>query len=505
MQYTDPLPQVPPPGAPVQQHEGLAPVLVAFPPPVPQSRGTVAIRFFLALPHLVILYALGIAAWLVAFIGWFGALFTGQLPDFAAEFGTGYLRWQARVYAYLALLTDEYPPFAFGDAPYPVQVAVRPGRLNWLAVLFRLILVIPASIVLGVVTYGAFTIVLFVAWLVVLITGRMPDALHWAFAAVVRYMSRVYGYLLMLTSAYPGGLFGDGPAPTGYVPASEAGPVATGPASAEPAPADPASAEPGLAEPAAAEPASAESGSAGPGFAAPSYDEADFTPAAETGFTPAAADADFTPAAAEPGSSAAAESGSSATADPDFDAPAQPESGAPAGAGFVGPADPWTLLLSSSARRLVGWFLVIGVLVTGGVISGSVIASGGITKVDKAVALAQLKAAATPVNQALQVDIPKGQACGQNLSCVTKIDASLGNVYAKFASDVAAIGMPTGAASADAAAVSADATKISNLLDQLGKATTVAQFTSIANASGIQGDLNTLTADYHKLELALGP
>ena len=484
MQYTDPLPQVPPPGASAQQYEGLAPVLVAFPPPAPQSRGTVAIRFFLALPHLIILYALGIAAEVVAFVGWFAALFTGRLPDFAAEFGTGYLRWQARVLAYMALLTDEYPPFTFDDAPYPVRLAVRPGPLNRLAVLFRLILVIPASLLLGLAAYGAFTIALFVAWLIVLITGQMPDALHWAYAAVVRYMSRVYGYLLMLTSAYPGGLFGD-PAPTGYVPAFDAGPSTADPVSADPVAAESESADPGF------------TAAADPGFTAAA--DPGFTAAADPGFT-AAADPGF---AAGPAFAAPAESGSGAPAQPDFGRPAESGSGGPAGTGFAGPADPWTLVLSSSARKLVGWFLVIGVLVLGGIIAGSAIASGGVTKVDKAVALVQLKAAAGPVNQALQVDVPKGQTCGQNLSCVTKIDASLGDVYAKFGSDVAAIGMPTDVTAADAAAVSADATKISNVLDRLGKATNVAQFTSIANTSGIQADLSTLTADYNKLQRAL--
>lgn len=405
MYYADPPaappPQFPPPppGPPVPPYQGLAPILVQFPAPAPQSRGTVAIRYLLAFPHLIILYALGIAAEVIAFIGWFGALFTGQLPDFAAEFLTGYLRWQTRVYAYLALLTDEYPPFTMADVPYPVRIAALPGRLNRLAVLFRLILLIPAGIVATALTYGAFTIVAFVAWLIVLITGRMPDALHQAYAAAWRYYTRFTGYALMLTSAYPGGLFGDQPQ-------------------------------------------------------APGYDQA-----------------------------------------------------VPPAPGLAAPADPWALVLSSAARRLVGWFLVIGaVLVVGMTVGISLLATSAANTVNKAVAFSALQAAASPVNAAEQTDASQAHACGQNLPCITKIDASLAGVYSTFASQVASISIPSGPASGYAASLVADATKVAGVYTQLGQASTAAQYLSIANSSGVQADLRALSADFGKLQNALtGP
>ena len=187
----------------------LAPVLVAFAGPAPQSRLTVLLRIFMVIPQLIVLWLLGIAAMVIVIIGWFGALFTGRLPVFAADFLTGYLRWLTRVYAYMLLLTDVYPPFTLDDADYPVRVAVMPGRLNRLAVLFRFFLLIPCWIVQSIVAYGAFTIVQFVSWLIVLISGRMPEALYQALAAALRYQIRTLGFALMLTSAYPAGLFGD--------------------------------------------------------------------------------------------------------------------------------------------------------------------------------------------------------------------------------------------------------------------------------------------------------
>src|SRR6185312_13176690 len=123
--------------APVTEQSMPAPVLVAFAGSAPQSRLTVAFRILMAIPQLIVLWLLGIAAIVVVIIGWFGALFTGRLPVFAADFLT----------AYLPLLTDVYPPFSLDDADYPVRVAVQPGRLNRLAVLFRLFLLIPCWIV----------------------------------------------------------------------------------------------------------------------------------------------------------------------------------------------------------------------------------------------------------------------------------------------------------------------------------------------------------------------
>ena len=166
----------------------------------------------MAIPQLIVLWLLGIAAIVITIIGWFGALFTGRLPVFAADFLTGYLRWLSRVYAYNYLLTDVYPPFTLDDADYPIRLAVMPGPLNRLAVLFRFFLLIPCWIVQAVVTYGALTIFLFVTWLIVLVKGQMPDAIYQALAAVLRYQVRTLGFAVMLTSAYPGGLFGDPPA-----------------------------------------------------------------------------------------------------------------------------------------------------------------------------------------------------------------------------------------------------------------------------------------------------
>jgi hypothetical protein len=186
-----------------------APVLVAFAPPARQRRITVAVRLFLVLPHLFVLAYLGVAAVVVAVIGWCEALFLGRLPRLTADFLPGYLRWQTRVSAYLFLLTDVYPPFSVRDTAYPVRVTIQPGRLNRWSVAGRIVLAVPALVVAATVTYGIATVLLVAGWLIVLVNRRLPSSLHQTFAAFVRYQVRVAAYLGLVTSEYPWGLLGD--------------------------------------------------------------------------------------------------------------------------------------------------------------------------------------------------------------------------------------------------------------------------------------------------------
>ncbi|HEY1666836.1 MAG TPA: DUF4389 domain-containing protein, partial [Trebonia sp.] len=206
--------------SPYQAYPGPAPVLSSPPPilvaaaePAPQRRVTVFFRFILAIPHLFVLYWLYFAAGFVLFVGWWGALFTGRLPQFAVTYMSGLLRWGTRVNAYYYLLTDVYPPFTFDDDPsYPVRVAIpEPQRLNRFEVFFRYILVLPAAIVAGVAIWGASTLMAFIAWLITLVAGQLPPSLYLAYLAVIRFQTRCSGYLWMLTSAYPGGVYGDKP------------------------------------------------------------------------------------------------------------------------------------------------------------------------------------------------------------------------------------------------------------------------------------------------------
>jgi hypothetical protein len=177
-----------------------------------RGRLSVAFRLLLALPHFVLLYVMSLVAGILAFLGWFAALVTGRLPAAFAQYLCQFLAYATSVLAYVWLLTDRYPPFWSSEPGYPVEVGLWPGRLNRLAVLFRLLLVIPAEIVLTLALVG-WAVLSFFIWLLVLVSGRVPGALFDAVTALLRYYLRFYAYAYMVTAAYPWGLFGDRPSP----------------------------------------------------------------------------------------------------------------------------------------------------------------------------------------------------------------------------------------------------------------------------------------------------
>jgi hypothetical protein len=116
-----------------------------------------------------------------------------------------------RLGAYLYFLTDVYPPFQLRADDYPVIAQTRPTRLNRLAVLFRIVLFIPAQILNSMIGTGLL-LASFFLWLVALITGRLPRVAYEAVAAAVRFQTRCGAYILLVTPAYPSALFGDRPA-----------------------------------------------------------------------------------------------------------------------------------------------------------------------------------------------------------------------------------------------------------------------------------------------------
>jgi hypothetical protein len=77
------------------------------------GRGWPLIKWFLAIPHYIVLFFLFIAMVVVWIVAWFAILFTGRYPKGIFEFTVGVLRWTLRVSAYAFLLiTDKYPAFS---------------------------------------------------------------------------------------------------------------------------------------------------------------------------------------------------------------------------------------------------------------------------------------------------------------------------------------------------------------------------------------------------------
>ncbi|HEV3461690.1 MAG TPA: DUF4389 domain-containing protein [Candidatus Dormibacteraeota bacterium] len=70
------------------------------------------VKWFLAIPHYIVLFFLGIGAVVAVIVAWFAIIFTGRYPENLFRYVVGVIRWSNRVAAYAFLLvTDEYPPF----------------------------------------------------------------------------------------------------------------------------------------------------------------------------------------------------------------------------------------------------------------------------------------------------------------------------------------------------------------------------------------------------------
>ena len=70
------------------------------------------VKWFLAIPHFLVLVVLMVGVIVVFVIAWFAILFTGRFPRPLFDYVVGVLRWWVRVSAYaIWLVTDRYPPF----------------------------------------------------------------------------------------------------------------------------------------------------------------------------------------------------------------------------------------------------------------------------------------------------------------------------------------------------------------------------------------------------------
>jgi Domain of unknown function (DUF4389) len=73
------------------------------------------VKWFLAIPHYVVLFFLYLGAIVVVIGAWFAILITGRYPRGIFDYVEGVLRWHNRVVTYAFILaTDHYPPFRLG-------------------------------------------------------------------------------------------------------------------------------------------------------------------------------------------------------------------------------------------------------------------------------------------------------------------------------------------------------------------------------------------------------
>jgi hypothetical protein len=182
---------------------GASPVRLEIPRPDRQSRLLIFVKFFLAIPHLLILYALSAVLSIVTFVAWFAILFTKKYPDGLFKFAVGAQRWTNNVSAYLFLLRDEYPPFSMDAGRYPVAFDISyPDELSRWMIFIKWLLVLPNAIVLVVLLLCAY-VTTTIAWFAILFTGTYPESLFKFAVGVMRWQARVNAYTNLMTDQYP--------------------------------------------------------------------------------------------------------------------------------------------------------------------------------------------------------------------------------------------------------------------------------------------------------------
>ena len=188
------------------------------------SRWQWIVKWILAIPHYIVLFFLDIAYVVVTVIAFFAILFTARYPRGLFDFTVGVLRWTWRVrfYALSALGTDRYPPFSLRpDENYPADLEVDyPERMSRGLVLIKWwLLAIPQYLIVsafaGGMWYGSdhdeggfggpplLGILVLIAAIALLFTGRYPGGLYALVIGVNRWTIRVRVYASLLRDEYP--------------------------------------------------------------------------------------------------------------------------------------------------------------------------------------------------------------------------------------------------------------------------------------------------------------
>jgi hypothetical protein len=190
-----------------------------------RTRLTVFFRLLLAIPHFIWFLLWTVLVVIAAVINWLISIFTGTPPRGLHRLMAGYIRYQAHLTAYLALVGNPYPGFLGEPGEYPIDIRLpeEPVPQRRWTIFFRLLLALPALIVSGALAGvsggnlgggrnekrtgtggGALLLVCAVlGWFASLARGRMPKGLRDAGAYAIGYSAQASAYLLLVTDRYP--------------------------------------------------------------------------------------------------------------------------------------------------------------------------------------------------------------------------------------------------------------------------------------------------------------
>jgi Domain of unknown function (DUF4389) len=167
------------------------------------------VQWLLAIPHLMIAWALRSLRQVLTLISLFTVLFTKRIPRPIFDAIVMTYRYEWRAMSYALFMHENYPPFDFDlsseDDGMESHTSLRltyPEHLERWKPLYKWFLAIPQYFVLAALFVAA-CIGIIIGSFVVLVTGQYPEGIRDFLVDAYRYALRVEAYIGFLTDRYP--------------------------------------------------------------------------------------------------------------------------------------------------------------------------------------------------------------------------------------------------------------------------------------------------------------
>jgi hypothetical protein len=177
------------------------------------SRGELLLRSFfgfiyILIPHGFLLFFCSIWGAVLAFVTFWVVLFTGKFPEGIFAYQVKLMNWSLRLMATMYNLVDGYPANGLNGTSDKVSLEVEmPGDISRGLVLVRalfgfLYVMIPHGFCLAFRMIGG-SVLMFLAWWVVLFTGNYPEKWHAYQVGTFRWQTKINLYMGYFTDEYP--------------------------------------------------------------------------------------------------------------------------------------------------------------------------------------------------------------------------------------------------------------------------------------------------------------